>query len=847
MSNAGSTRGHGDSHRGISHLIFPVDRHETVIDQLIGRELRRSSNSQTFSDATLSVFQSQRNPTVSSSRRRRGYQPDEVNKKTDKLESKGSVSSQGAGKASSPNMVENHPKASPTNDRPASTVTQMKDKTYSHQPSALHQLATTAASRRAVSRGRDESDLGHLDGTSERVESEASSFQIITERKPSCWSIASPPEASPTEWNSVAANIDRPAKPTLPIYRFPKAKHKAERELASNSFHRQQARLKSQAHGSTPEAQKARETNGSTHLAIPEKDEAQAPAHVTPEKDGHAAESLLQQLGHHERLDASEASQVKAIQDEVLSRTVRASHNVQLESKDSRTSLTTQYAPQTVLRDVSETTTASSALPSQPKINQVPISPKKQNGTALPHLRVLSSGPGTDSKSKPLPPHLAKSPSPSPITATKAITYNVDLERGKHIIPSTQAKKLPPHLQGLSTTKAPATEDPPSVNAPLPTSKKRECSYRPTIDMDEEIAATQPILDIDDEIIAGLRAEEINATAAAQPADSNAQETNEQVFYVPPHIAASSPRSKPSAAESNTKTNDKVAKSQADQHQVRNHSTNTRSNGFSTRPRAGTPLDSTSKRKNATLASTSKNGAVPDDAGSSVKKGKRPAGESGSVDLTSELIGWDGKMNQPPVGDLWDSRRPFNSRGEERLSVIEAWREEHAADPEEKNRVVVNTASASFQTGEGLAGGDANVFSPIDKMDDETRASNDEFTQARRHRNAAEAIKEYEAKIAAKPKIIPSGIEGMTKEEKRSLRRALIEEERTRRTLPNPHAPAANVYLRPAEFKDMGQVTKINNYYIRTTSFVLDLEPVDELYWYVSFPIPTRLRPTLGV
>lgn len=52
---------------------------------------------------------------------------------------------------------------------------------------------------------------------------------------------------------------------------------------------------------------------------------------------------------------------------------------------------------------------------------------------------------------------------------------------------------------------------------------------------------------------------------------------------------------------------------------------------------------------------------------------------------------------------------------------------------------------------------------------------------------------------------------------------------------PNPHAPAANIYLRPAEFKDMGQVTRIDNYYVRETNFVLHLDPVDELHWYVSF------------
>ena len=352
-----------------------------------------------------------------------------------------------------------------------------------------------------------------------------------------------------------------------------------------------------------------------------------------------------------------------------------------------------------------------------------------------------------------------------------------------------------------------------------------------TIDIDEEIAATQPVLDIDEEIVAALNAETSGAISVAQLTSSNAQEFNEQVLYVPPQARASSSKVKASAAESKSKITNKNAKAQADQHGDDNHSTKTRSK--KTEPHAGALQDVSGKRKNANLSSVSKKGA-PSGTESSVKKGKKPAREFESVEYTSDLVDWDGKMNTPPVGDEWDRRQPFNTQSHQRLSVIEAWRVEHAADPEEDSRIVVNTTSADFQTGEGLAGGDVNVLSPINKMDHETHTPNDDFTQARRHRNAAEAMEEYKAKIAAKPKTVSSGIEGMTKDERRALRRAIIEEERTRVIPRNPHAPAANVYLRPAESRDMSQVMKIYNHDVRETSFVHHLEAVDEVYWYVN-------------
>ena len=650
---------------------------------------------------------------------------------------------------------------------------------------------------------RPELDLVHFDGVSEPIESETSSIHIITERRPSCWSIASPPEAPPTEWNSAAANIDRPSTTRLPIYRFPKPEHKIGREHVSSPSNRSQAKLKPQTTGFAPAAPNSYEMDGSPSSVNPGKNESQSLAHV-------GSQDLL----HHQfqRLNIEQALRLKAVQDEVSSNSVQASPGVQLQSGELRTSSFAKDTP----------------VSGKAKIDQDSTASETQNGVAPPHLRVQSTRPSN--MAKPLPPHLLYSASPS--NATKTNAHDEDPEHERRKKSEMQVKKLLPHLQGLSMTNTRATKGPSQVILPSSATPQKDDSYRQISNLDEEIAGTQPSLDIDEEVAAGLRADTADATAAAQPTDDNDQETDEQIVYVPPHTGASCSRSKASAAESKSKTNT-ATKSEVDQYGARNLHTKTISNDPIFVPCAGTPQDSTTKRKKANLMCTLKSSAVLDRAESSVKKGKKPAREFGSVDFSPELVGWDGKMNQPPVGDEWDRRQPFNPQNHERLSVIEAWRTEHATDPEEDKRVVVNTSNLNFQTGEGLAGGDVNVLSPIDKMDHETRAPNDDFTQARRNQNAAEAMKDYEAKIAAKPKTVLSGIEGMTREQKRNLRRTLIEEERTIKTLPNPHAPIANIYLRPAEFKDMGQVTTIYNYYISKTSFVLDLDPVEELYWYV--------------
>ena len=840
MSNKGSVRGHCGPRRGRIQPKRYLTQQSLIHNT--GRDYKRSSNNQALSETNAFVLESPRTPSVDSGRRRRGFQPDEVNKNKERLGPRDTPATQGGEDEDDLTAIHIHPPTSATTKKLELSIvprtvkalahhqqTQIEDKSFTHQPS-VHTRGTAMESSRL---GHDPVHPGVV---SQPIEGETSSIQVVVQPKPSCWSVVSLPRTPPTEWNSTSANIDNLATVKLPIYRFPKLERKVEHEAASISFNQQLAKLEPHATVSTVKGQKPCKVNGLPHFQAPEKDEAQTALHVAFRKDGPAVDLLHHQRPqpqHNRPVDSEEASQVKLEQGKVFAKTAQVSSGFQREIDLSNTSSLTRGTSQAKNLVVEQNRIASSTMISQAELDrQSTPPPGKQGGLPPPHLRLPSARPGSDQTTKRLPPHLRTTATPSKIASTKLTSHEKSFVPGKHTISTTQDQKLPPHSRCSSTIEARATKYLLPITAKSPKSLERNNSYRPTIDIDEEIAATQPVLDIDEEIVAGLRAQTPEGVSEAQLTDSHDQETKERMLYKPPHTRAPGSRSKASTAKPKSRSTDKHMKSHADLQEDCNHSTNTRSNGLMVGPSTGAIQDFTCKQTNVDLASPSREGPVPGGTRSSVKKDKSHGSEFQMVDYSLDLVGWDGKMNPPPVGDEWDHRRPFNLQAQERLSVIEAWRTEHAADPE-KNRVMVNTASADFQTGEGLAGGDVNVLSPIDKMEHETLIPNDEFTQARRHLSAAEAMKNYTAKIAAKPKTIPSDLEGMTKEEKRSLRRALIEEERTRAFPPSPHAPAINIYLRPAEFKDMGQLMNIYNYYVHEkTSFVLDIDPVDELYWY---------------
>ncbi|KAL8747824.1 MAG: hypothetical protein Q9190_000324 [Brigantiaea leucoxantha] len=188
-----------------------------------------------------------------------------------------------------------------------------------------------------------------------------------------------------------------------------------------------------------------------------------------------------------------------------------------------------------------------------------------------------------------------------------------------------------------------------------------------------------------------------------------------------------------------------------------------------------------------------------------------------------ELAGWDGKFQPPPIE--WHLRDQFNSRKLEHIERIKGWviccHAEHKNSP----CLLETKGNEAYTSGDALAIGENNFATPPPKKAHHTVRSEDPFTMSHISQTAGEAAKNY---VAKKKKHKTSMI---TRAEKRAYREEL------KKSLPqifrtsDLHKPKANIYIRPAEPVDMGQICHIYNYYVRTSVVVEDLFPTQVSQW----------------
>ncbi|KAL6720394.1 hypothetical protein ACLMJK_002316 [Lecanora helva] len=322
---------------------------------------------------------------------------------------------------------------------------------------------------------------------------------------------------------------------------------------------------------------------------------------------------------------------------------------------------------------------------------------------------------------------------------------------------------------------------------------------RSKIDMDEELAAGYHSAEIekDAEIAAAVAAEpnEDHHQVAATPQGPHGTPS------VPPHLRKSYPAS---TIHSN--------KSKANLEPTRSEIDITPDNPLANRTR-----ESKSNNKHAESPSGSQEGDFSSGIPTASKgKGKEKEWTSG-IDTNNsplELAGWDGQFAPAPLGEDWANRTQFMNKDEEKLAVVRAWTEDHATELQ-VDPVVHETHS----------------MSPIDAQHPETLPNPDEFNQAKRHVSANHQIEAYEAKRSASNNGSPGSEDQLTKEQRRDKRRQNKELMKNIEIAHNPHAPAANIYLRPAELKDMEQVVLLHNYYILNSASANELTENDVYYW----------------
>ena len=212
----------------------------------------------------------------------------------------------------------------------------------------------------------------------------------------------------------------------------------------------------------------------------------------------------------------------------------------------------------------------------------------------------------------------------------------------------------------------------------------------------------------------------------------------------------------------------------------------------------------------------------------SVKKPKKPERELFHYETT--LVDYTGNFAPAPIGEEWQMRDKYVNP-DVRLAVLQEFAEDQAIDPQAVTPFV-DVHSPNFLAGDPVMGD-----KPVDEVDfDDTnrpplpvKRMNSGPTKA--YKTTEDAIREFTERASKSVASQDPPEMRLTREQKRMLKRSLIESERNFVPPPNPHAPEANIYLRPAEINDTRQVTDIWNHYVRTSAAVPVVQPDEQLFW----------------
>ena len=289
-----------------------------------------------------------------------------------------------------------------------------------------------------------------------------------------------------------------------------------------------------------------------------------------------------------------------------------------------------------------------------------------------------------------------------------------------------------------------------------------------------------------------------------KPASKNVEE---QHRYLPPHlrtpgssspVAQSEPKMRSIAEGGHMKTPDQPSRAgmlkditntprptRTAQNKIGNHTE------ADPNPYKESPL---SDANNVTTKASELSGATPVP---NKAKGK-------AIALEAPIAGWHGQM---PLGPpKWDNEALYDNNDKRQRKHMQEWLAKNV-DEAVDNPIKVDVEKAGFMTGDALADGQEELSGPVDPELHKTYLPDDPFTVARAHETAEDKAQDYQKRL--REQVIES------KEERRMWRRLAKEREANFVAPPNPHKPKANIYIRPAEGRDMAQITEIYNYYIR--------------------------------
>ena len=190
-----------------------------------------------------------------------------------------------------------------------------------------------------------------------------------------------------------------------------------------------------------------------------------------------------------------------------------------------------------------------------------------------------------------------------------------------------------------------------------------------------------------------------------------------------------------------------------------------------------------------------------------------------------EPVGIIGDWARPEeMEEAWEERTPHDYGAPEHFSRAKEWTGKTAIE----QPVVIDTSAPEFAQGVHIPVG-GRLETIIDESAHITHRPDDPFTEVKAGRTAQAAIEEFRKKKGAeeppKPKLTKAQKQEMRETQMRR-KQYFIELERN-----HPNRPAADIYIRPVEEKDLQDITNIHNWYINNTATSQELLPKKVEHW----------------
>jgi len=213
-------------------------------------------------------------------------------------------------------------------------------------------------------------------------------------------------------------------------------------------------------------------------------------------------------------------------------------------------------------------------------------------------------------------------------------------------------------------------------------------------------------------------------------------------------------------------------------------------------------------------------------------------GNSPKEELVHELVGWDGNWVTPHID--WDLRQQFNHNNKRHIRYLESWISDRVAEALNAP-FKVDTTDLDWKSGALPAFGTRKQYQiypldcimrrvpleygPVDWSLTPTEKPNDPYSHTEERTNqcsrtsARKFHKEHIAKLKARE---------LAKYERRL---EIQEFERRKAQSRAEVAPKANIYLRPVQPSDGGQLAQIYNYYVKESVHAPEYEDTDLANW----------------